>query len=469
MLLDTLTTGIITILCMILLTWVILHVVYDCPYFLSSPPLSRQWCQLRCLLSGTYEMNHPKNDSNNSSKKTSYFMPSRVRSHLIIKWCLGNVFAPLFDVCMLIDDICYSDYKKMDLSKSIFLVGAFRTGSTSLHRQLFMDDKRYVSPNYFELFFPFVCAYHLCDKLRQIFGEERMNGIYANLLNFYFSKILGPEVTLRHPMTGYEAEEDDLLLGSWQKVGWYSITGFPHPRFWKNSGLIHKYSANDKNKVHEFYERTMKKIMYYRSLSPDYKEAFASQNPPVLLSKSHLIGLMPFMKKKYPECKVVGLVRHPKDAFTSWYALAQAALDAIANTGHIAPIPTAAEAHLTFWDHFTESEINFFDQYIGIKNEQNDDNCQGRVSADKTVALLTSKEYFSDHITTIEKLYNNWGLGSLDGTEYKRKLDEETRNHKTYKKEKKYKDPTLEDLGLSEEYMSKRYSDYISLFQLNSK
>ena len=441
--------------CIIIFIYLLLHKVCKSPLFLIAPPLSLQICQMKCLFSGTYWLD----------KSNKYDTPLKVRIHLIIKWFIGIFFLPLWDICMLIDDIFYPQYRKIDLSKSIFLVGAFRTGSTSLHRQLFMDENRYVSPHYFELFFPFLCVYYFNEKLCRIFGKDRMKHIYDRLLHIYFQKILGPEVILRHPMTGYEAEEDDLLLGSWQKVGWYAITGFPHPKSWMNSGKLNEYSEGDLQKTFLFYERTMQKIMYYRSTSDAYRNVFASSNPPVLLSKSHLIGLMPIIKQKYKDAKIVGIVRHPKDAFTSWYALAQAALDSITNGGHITPTSTAVEAHLQFWDHFTQQEMNFFKQYLGKKTGS--DNREWTVSDDGTVTVLTSKSYFSNHVQTIEKLYENWGTDSFNGSEYQKRLNAETSNHKSYKKKKLYKDPSLTDLGISDEYMTERYSKYIDYFELD--
>jgi len=364
---------------------------------------------------------------------------------------------------MLIDDIFYPEYRQIDLSQSVFLVGAFRTGSTSLHRQLYMDSGddenknsyRYISPYYFELFFPFLCVYSFYQKLQKYFGHERMQRICDNLLHRYFQDTLGPEVVLRHPMTGKEAEEDDLLLGSWYKLSWYSITGFPHPKAWKSSGEIHKFSSMEMQKVITFYERTMQKIMYHRICTTSNTNSSA----PILLSKSHLIGLMPLLKSKYPKCKVVGLVRHPKNAFTSWYALSQAALDSIANKGRITPIDTAVASHFQFWDSFTQDEIRFFQRFIGNLSTKT-------VSDDGTVTVIRSTDYFLNHLETIETLYKNWHF-PFTGTAFEKQLTQETKSHKSYQKKKGYTDPTLGDLGIQEEDISERYSKYISSFRLD--
>ena len=61
---------------------------------------------------------------------------------------------------MLIDDIIWGkEYRKVSLDGSIFLVGGFRTGSTSLHRALAMDEERFVSPQFIEVtFIPLLMA-----------------------------------------------------------------------------------------------------------------------------------------------------------------------------------------------------------------------------------------------------------------------------------------------------------------------
>lgn len=350
---------------------------------------------------------------------------------------------------MFLDDLLYPGYHKVDISKSVFIVGSFRTGSTSLHRQLSMDEGRFVSTYFGELFFPFLSLFFLKERLDKTFGHERMKRLYNALLTFFFTRVLNEEVISRHPMTGYEAEEDDFLLSSWHRIGWYSIVGFPHPGVWMKTGKFSGLTEGERQKSLKFYERTMKKMLYHRKLS--------GHPNAIILSKSHQPGLMPYLKEKYPECKVLGITRHPKDAFTSWYGLAQAALECL--KGEIAPTNVAVEAHLRFWDNFTQEELSFFRDHIKFDEGK-------RTSSDGTVSLVTFKEYISEPIEVIRSLYESWGIGSIEGTPFEKKLLDDLESHKAYKKKKTYKDDTLEELGISEEVICERYDEYLRTFNL---
>lgn len=61
----------------------------------------------------------------------------------------------------------------------VFLVGGFRTGSTSLHRALSLDEERYVSPRFVELAMPFLCLHYFLDFLEvsNYWREERRDDL----------------------------------------------------------------------------------------------------------------------------------------------------------------------------------------------------------------------------------------------------------------------------------------------------
>jgi len=149
-------------------------------------------------------------------------------------------------------------------------------------------------------------------------------------------------------MSYYDAEEDDVLHASWHLAGWYIGTMFPDDKAWIESGqMTVSYTEREQDKMWVFYQRAMQKVLHRRG------------NGRTLLSKSHLIEFMFILNKKIPTAKFVGTVRNPKDTFVSWYALAQSA-SRVLGAGWNLDVKTAVGAHLTFWDMFTDAEMNFF-------------------------------------------------------------------------------------------------------------
>lgn len=54
----------------------------------------------------------------------------------------------------------------------------------------------------------------------------------------------------RHPMSFYEAEEDDILHAAWHLTGWYIGTMFPDGEAWIESGqMVESYSVEEQDKV----------------------------------------------------------------------------------------------------------------------------------------------------------------------------------------------------------------------------
>jgi len=109
---------------------------------------------------------------------------------------------------------------------------------------------------------PFISLHKFIDSLEVVDSKLKTNII--GRLEKRLQGIIGEECMARHPMSFYDAEEDDVLLAAWHFSGWYIGTMFPDARAWKVSGEIEKYPASDKYKVFKFYERSLQKVLYRR-------------------------------------------------------------------------------------------------------------------------------------------------------------------------------------------------------------
>ena len=347
------------------------------------------------------------------------------------------VMGPLWVFLWTLDDLMFSAYRKVALVDPIFLVGGFRTGSTSLHRAMSLDSSRYCSPRFVELALPFLTVHFFLDFLE--FLDGKFGSSFIAKIENKFQSILGKECMARHPMAFYEPEEDDILHAAWHWTGWYIGTMFPDADAWIASGQQQKsYSSAEQDKMYTFYERSLQKVLYRRG------------NGRALLSKSHLIEFMFTLERKIPSAKFVGTVRNPKDTFVSWYALAQAA-SKVMGAGWNLPTDVATAAHLRFWDLFTASEMAFF----------NDDgsNCNK--------ILIPFSSYIENQEGCLRTIYKKFKL-SIDD-DFEQKLKEDAERHQNYKAKRGYENPTLEDLGTSAKHIEKRMEAYTKEFQLDVK
>uniref|UniRef100_A0A7S2KWU4 Uncharacterized protein n=1 Tax=Leptocylindrus danicus TaxID=163516 RepID=A0A7S2KWU4_9STRA len=419
-------------------SWLLLHIIFDSPVFLVAPPFFIIWARLKAIFGC---MKSTASDEDDELK--SYKMPGVSARFLFMRLCITLFGAIIWDFFWLLDEILYGrKYRKVSLDDSVFLVGGFRTGTTSLHRAIAMDEERFTSPRFIEVVFPFLTIQYLFDWIER--RDEKNGTTKIQNIEKKLQDVIGADTMARHPMEWYAAEEDDLILASYHYLGWYTMTLFPDPEVAVIAGEHSKHGKRVLNRSYIFYKRTLQKFMYRRGEGK------------ALLSKNHMIDFMPKLAAEHPNAKFVDIVRHPKDAFTSWYGLSQAGLSVMARK----PVDqdVLVKAHLRFWDRFTESEMKFFVK--GYSTDQNLDR-QALLLAHENRTLITFKEYVKDQEATVRKLYAQWGY-DVEGTKFEERLIEDREQHKQYKSKAGYTNPTLKELGLTESMLSLRYAEYIS-------
>jgi hypothetical protein len=371
--------------------------------------------------------------------------PLKNRLFLLVRAVIYLVGSLFWLALWAVDDVLFFPYKAVAIVRPIFLVGGFRTGSTSLHRAISLDDEKYVSPRFVELALPFLSVQFLLDFLEMLDG--RLGTSFIKGIEARFHKLLGPETMARHPMFYYEAEEDDILHAAWHLSGWYIGTMFPDAAAWLSSGQMGAFPASEREKHFKFYERSLQKVLWRRG------------NGRALLSKSHLIEFMPELEQRIPDATFIGTVRNPKDTFVSWYGLAQAA-SRVMSAGWALETKDAVAVHMRFWDLFTAKEMEFFaeTQEQGMKEK-------AKKSGGKTNKILIPfKDYIADQEATVRKIYK--AMDVPISAAYEKALVADTERHKSYKEKREYKNDTLEELGTSGEEVEKRLAEYTNFFRL---
>jgi hypothetical protein len=145
--------------------------------------------------------------------------PLRVRALLLFRWCLLLFDQGFWHLLWTVDDIFFPAYRDIDLKGSVFIVGewrchpvsstraphglsaplhrsgGFRTGSTSLHRTLALDHKRFASPRMLEIVYPFLSIHYLLDFLEKVdkkYGTKFIDGV-----DQFFKNVCGEEILAR--------------------------------------------------------------------------------------------------------------------------------------------------------------------------------------------------------------------------------------------------------------------------------
>jgi len=394
-------------------------------------------------------INHVKTIFKKTNEK-GYNMPNESRIVMFFTYLTIPVFLPMWTMFWYIDEFFFGEYlNNVNLSGSVFLVGGYRTGSTTCHRLLALDKNRFVSPKFVELFMPFLWMHVAADKFAAVAPQSVTDAI-VKVLESIFANIMGEEVLSMHPMSMDSAEEDDVLLATWHKAGYYAGILYPDPTAWIEHGHFSDLSRHEQQREVAFYTRTMQKILYRRG-TPNS----------VLLTKTHLIEFMPLLEQAIPNARFLGLFRHPKSSFSSWYSLAQATLRKRA-ASDITPLSIAVDAHCKFHDNFCKAELTFFKDATHAVTKDNNDDSTTTTTSQKFA--LTFNEFIND---PIQMVYNIYECYNLDVSQtLAKQLDDELPKLKNYSKKKTWKNPTLDELGISEKIINERYKNYITTFDL---
>ena len=389
---------------------------------------------------------------------SNHGMPLRNRLYVAFRTLQPLCMQWLYTLLFFLDDLIFSGHRSVKIEDPVFIVGGFRTGSTSLHRVLALDEERYCSPRFLELAMPFLSFHYFLDFLGWL--DNRAGTFFLLSIEKALQGAAGPDVMARHPMALVVAEECDVLLSTAHWCGYYAITLFPFTKSWEAFGDISSFTAAEKAHVMALYKRTVQKVLYRRGRPGQ-----------TLLSKSHLVDCCPLWRTAFPGAKFVNIIRHPKEVVPSWVALAQPAATML--TGWQTPqLPTAVDAHLAFWDRFFEKEYAFFktgrflqgSREKGVEGDLKN-KTGGRTTEEEEKRgdriVLQFRPFIKQQLTTMRDVYEGWGW-PFDGTPFLHRLLAVQEANKGYKGGGHgYKNPTLEELGISETIINERFATYI--------
>lgn len=206
----------------------------------------------------------------------------------------------------LLDKIFYPKFDKLKITKPVFVVGNYRSGTTLLHRYLSFDYRRFTSMTGWEIFIaPSIVQrkfLHLIGVIDQVFGSP-----VVRTFDYLWEKFAQGPVYF-HKMGVREPEEDENLLAHiWSGV--IALNLFPE----FEDGKLPGYAYFDKLLNQRQKERIMK---FYRSCIQ--RHLFFHGGKKVYLSKSpSFSGHISTLIEAFPDAKFIYIVRSPYEVVPS--------------------------------------------------------------------------------------------------------------------------------------------------------
>ncbi len=227
-------------------------------------------------------------------------------------WSLGflNLYAMMAGTVAAahrIDDVLYPEWKDTKVEEPVFIFAGARSGTTLLHRLLTLDEARFTSFKLYQTVVPAVSAYKAVDHLaaldRLLFRGKVGDSLLA------LDQKLFPGFRDVHPMGLTEAEEEEALF-IYTAISPAMLLLFPFidemPRVWSMKDVPPEARA----RVMDFYEDCLKRHLH------------AEGEGRTILVKSVLAApRAEAMLEKFPDGKVIHLVRHPYQSIPSAISL----------------------------------------------------------------------------------------------------------------------------------------------------
>jgi len=206
-------------------------------------------------------------------------------------------------ICLFLDEILFSGYRKVEVRKPLFIVGFPRSGTTYLHRVIDRDADQFTSLKLWEMIFaPSILqkkVFLLIGKLDRFMGKPLYN-LAIRLENRIFSGSRH-----MHKISIFEAEEDEIILIHIFSSLFLAFM-FPFDEINPFSRFDTDVSEANRKKIMNFYLRCIQRHLYV--FGPDRR--FLSKNPAYS-------GKINSIYETFPDAKIVCLVRQPLEAVPS--------------------------------------------------------------------------------------------------------------------------------------------------------
>jgi len=205
---------------------------------------------------------------------------------------------PLNGVCWFIDELLFSEYRKVVIEKPLFFITGCRTGSTQLANYLEDDEANFVAPTIGESLFPFIWYW----KFLKFTGAKQSQKTHKD-----FSQPQ-KEMDKRHNADLLRTGSFEICTAIWHfsLTSWFLGVDFMKWGFSFVSPVDGPIDNQFCNSFVQYYDSVVKKVLYYRGKPKQY-----------VLVKGHFLMVANELSQRYEGAKFFTVVREPLDRFKS--------------------------------------------------------------------------------------------------------------------------------------------------------
>ncbi len=221
-------------------------------------------------------------------------------------------------LCFILDDILYPQWRTVQDPSPVFIIGNPRSGTTLLHRILARDSQNFFTFHTWELLFPAVTEKKALSLLGRL--DRWTGGRIARAIREREQRVFN-EFNKIHRIGLFAPEEDDKLLMhhcSFHGLAWF----FPFEELKRFHKFDLALSDSEKRKIMDFYGQCLRRQAFFAGRG----RRLLSKNPASSLKVASLY-------RRFPDCRVVYMVRNPLEVVPSTINMAHAIWKRTAGVG----------------------------------------------------------------------------------------------------------------------------------------
>lgn len=303
---------------------------------------------------------------------------------------------------LLVDEVLFSGYRKVEVRRPVFIIGNPRSGTTFLHRVLSEDRERFVAFRTWEILFPSVAQKKLLDLLGRLDGLA--GAPLTRLVRRSEGRVLGDFVDL-HPTGLFHYEEDEMLLLHCFASPYLAFFFPLYDLFRRFGPFDEEVEASRRRRILEFYRRCLMRQAYVRGAGRTH----LSKNP-------MFSGKIESLRERFPDCRFVYMIRNPLEAIPS-----------MLSEGH---------ASCVFADRSRPPSREFQEQAYELSKLCYHYPLERKEEGDSAITVVAFDALIREPKATIVRLYEE--LGFIASPSFLEHLDREEEKAKRYQSKHRY-------------------------------
>ncbi len=330
----------------------------------------------------------------------------------------------LNDWARRLDDVLYPRWQDQPVVQPVFIFANGRSGTTMLHRLLALDEDNFARYKLYQSMFSAVSWQRLFEAVDRapVLGALGRRGVQW-INDTFFSGWEGI-----HELGINKEEEDEATFVLAMESPTISLLN-PFMEDYERLGWLDDEPADKRERFMDYYEAVIQKHLF----SHGPQKHFLTKN---VFTTPRMRTLV----ERFPDARLVYLVRHPYQALPSWLNLFY--------EKWVTHSPELDYSSPQFKE-LAEMCFSYYRYVLQTREEVGPD----------TLHLVHYRELVSDPGAVVESLYRWMGLEMSDA--YRDKLKAFTNRQRKYKSKHSY---SLEQFGLTEEWIREQIPEVFEAF-----